>query len=119
MSNGELRLHVQGSTLWAFVAPTVKLNHEFLPVKYGENVYPIVPGDHTLEIFGEWMWKYGKVSRPLEVRSGETVELWYAAPALTFLGGRLGETRQRHAGALGLVLFLVLAVALTVWLATL
>lgn len=58
------------------------------------------------------------MSRPLEIRNGETVEPWYATPALTLLGGRLGETRQRHAGAVGLLVSLVLVVATIVWLMT-
>ncbi|GAA1476945.1 hypothetical protein GCM10009623_13910 [Nocardioides aestuarii] len=116
---GELRLHVQGTMLFSFVTPTVMLNHEFLPVKYGENVFPVLPGSHQLHIHTDWIWTYGKVRRPVEIRTGESVELWYAAPALTFLPGRLGVGKQRHAGLVGLVVFLVLVVALMVWLMTL
>ena len=116
---GELHLHVQGNMMFSFVTPTVKLNHEFLPVQYGQNVYPVVPGQHQLRIYTDWIWKYGQVVRPVEIRTGEAVELWYAAPALTFLSGRLGETRQRHAGLLALLLGLLLIVAFAVWIATL
>jgi hypothetical protein len=116
---GRLRLHVQGTMLFSFVTPTVKLNHEFLPVKYGDNEFPVLPGQHQLHVYTDWIWKYGRVSRPVEVRTGDTVELWYAAPAVTFLAGRLGTSKQRHAGLVGLLLFFAAMIAFAVWIATL
>ena len=62
-------------------------------------------------------WRSTRRPRAFDTRDGTGIG--FAAPILTFLGGRLGESKQHHAGALGLVLFLVLVVAFIVWLMTL
>ena len=116
---GQLRLRVQGNLMLSLITPSVTLSGQRLPVRYGENLYPVVAGDHLVEAYCQWIWVYGRARHPVTIRSAETTELWYAAPALTFLPGAMGTSKQRHRGLVGLALFLAAVLALGVWLLTL
>lgn len=102
-----LRLHVQSNPMITLIDPKVLINGYPMPVRNGDNVLPIIPGTHRLEIYAQWVWRYGQAERRLDLVSGQTVELWYAPPVLTFLRGALGETKQRHPGTVALVCALV------------
>jgi hypothetical protein len=118
---GYLRLTIQGNVLLSMVTPTVTVDGYRVPVRYGENVIPVVPGPHLVEGFGQWLWRYGQAEQQVTVFQGQVVELWYAAPALTFLKGALGPRPQRIPGLVGLVVGLsalaLLVVALVVGVA--
>ena len=45
---------------------------------------------------------------------GETAELYYATPVLTFLPGAMGQTKQRHPGMMVLLLLCGVAIAFVV-----
>ncbi len=111
---GHLKLHLQGNAMLAWVVPNVQIDGFRVPASYGENVYPVHPGPHTVSAHGQSLWKYGAASLPFEVRAGETAEVWYAAPALVFLNGAIGPARQRVPGVLGLILFLLALMAFVV-----
>ena len=103
----------------SLITPTVTLDGQRLPVRYGENRYPVVPGQHVLEAWCQWIWVYGRAQQPVTIAPTQTTELWYAAPALTVLPGSMGPHKQHHRGVVGLVLFLLALLALTVWIFTL
>lgn len=112
-----LRLHVQSNPMITLLQPRVLIDGYPMPVRNGDNVLPIVPGTHRLEVYAQWVWRYGHAERRLDLVAGRTVELWCAPPVLTFLRGALGETKQRHPGRAALLsalLVLVLAVVLLV-----
>ena len=103
----------------SLITPTVTLDGQPLPVRFGENLYPVVPGHHLVQAYCQWVWRYGHAQHPVTIRPAETTELWYAAPVLTFLPGALGAHKQRHGGVLGLTLSLAALAAIIVWLFTL
>jgi hypothetical protein len=111
---GYLKFHLQGNAMLSWVVPSVQIDGYPVPAKYGDNVYPVHPGPHAVSAHGQALWKYGAASFPFQVGPGESAEVWYAAPALVFLRGAIGPTRQRVPGVLALVLFLVVVVALVV-----
>jgi hypothetical protein len=111
---GYLRLHLQGNALIGMITPSVRIDGYPVPVKYGENVVPVHPGPHTVSANGQWMWKYGHAEQQIQVGPGETADLWYAAPVLTFMKGAMGPTKQRVPGVLGLVGVPLVIVALVV-----
>lgn len=97
-----LRLHLQGSILTAFVTPSVFIDGYRLPAKYGDNVFPIQPGDHVVSAHGQSLFKYGNAQQQISAAPGQEIEVWYAAPALTFLKGAMGPTKQKVPGLIGL-----------------
>jgi len=113
---GHLRLHLQGNRMLSMITPSVKINGWPVPARYGENVYPMPPGVHTVSGHAQWMWTYGQADQQFQVGPGQVVDVYYAAPALTFLRGAIGFEKQRSPGLLALVLILVAVLALAVGL---
>ncbi len=113
---GFVRFHLQGSKMsGSLVTPTVTVNGAPVQARYGENLLPVWAGTSTIAAQGEWMWSYGKAALTVDVAPGQVVDVWYAAPALTFIDGSIGLTPQKHRGrtavysVLGVVLVLMVA----------
>lgn len=107
---GFLKLNLQGNRFLGLITPTIKIDGYPVPAKYGENVFPVHPGQHLATGSAQWMWEYGQAQHPFVVGPGQTAELWYAAPLLTFMKGNMGTTKQKMGGMLGFVAFIVLMV---------
>ena len=60
------------------------------------------------------MWSYGKAALTVDVAPGQVVDVWYAAPALTFIDGSMGFSRQMHRGRTAVYSVLGVLVALAV-----
>lgn len=108
-----LKLTLQGNILLAMVTPSAYLDGQPLPVKYGENVFAIHPGDHLVAAHAQSFFAYGRAEQQISAEPGQVVELWYAPPAVTFLKGRMGATRQKIAGMTGFLVGIAAIVALT------
>jgi hypothetical protein len=109
-----VRLHLQGNVLLSMITPKVQIDGHPAPAKYGENLFPVAPGPHVVSAFAQWMWQYGKAEQPVSLAPGETAEIYYATPVLTFLPGAMGSTKQRHPGMTILLLLCGVAVAFVV-----
>ncbi|GAA3683125.1 hypothetical protein GCM10022237_47300 [Nocardioides ginsengisoli] len=106
---GYLRLHLQGNRMLSMITPSIHIDGYPVPARYGENVYPVVPGQHAVAGHAQWMWRFGHATQAFQVAPGQTVDIFYAAPALTFLSGRIGFEKQRTPGLVALIaLFAVL-----------
>jgi hypothetical protein len=121
---GTLLLTVQGSVLTSnMIAPTVTPNGYPVPTSYGENALPVYPGPIRVAVQAQWMRAYGQAAIDVDVRPGEAVHVWYAAPWHQFTTGSIGFEKQRRkgAGALAamLVVLLLVAVVLPVLVAVL
>ena len=104
---GYLRVTVQGNRMLSMITPSIQIDGYPAPAQYGPNVYPVAPGVHQVAGYAQWMWRYGQAEQMVQVPPGQTVDVFYAAPALTFIRGRMGFERQRTPGLLALVLVLV------------
>ena len=103
---GFVRLHLQGSKLTSsMMTPAVRINGALVQAGYGEN---------TIAAQGEWMWSYGNAALTVDVAPGQVVDVWYAAPALTFIDGSMGFSRQKHRGRTAVYSVLGVLVALAV-----
>lgn len=111
---GFLLLHLQGNMMLSMITPTVRVDGQVVGAKYGENRIPVVPGQHRLDINAQWMWTYGQAGTEFAVREGETAELWYAAPMLTWIKGNLGPEKQKHPGLVGMIAFLTLVIVVPI-----
>lgn len=100
---GELNLHVQGNALVSWVTPKLFIDGYPVPVKYGENRVPVVEGSHVVHGHTNWMWQYGNADLPVQVTRGQSTDVWYAAPLLTFMKGAIGPTKQRAPGLAALL----------------
>lgn len=109
-----VRLHLQGNALLSMITPKVQIDGFPAPSKYGENLYPVAPGTHVVSANAQWMWTYGRAEEQVTLEPGQTAELFYATPAMTFLPGAMGTTKQRHAGMMILLLLCGVTAALVV-----
>ncbi len=111
---GFVKLHLQGNMLISMITPKVQIDGFPAPSQYGENVYPVAPGPHTVSAHAQWMWQYGKAQEQVAPGPGETAELWYAPPVMTFMSGAMGRTKQSHPGLMILLLLCGVAIAFVV-----
>ncbi|WP_433787174.1 hypothetical protein ACQPX6_10100 [Actinomycetospora sp. CA-101289] len=81
----------------------VAVSVDGLPLRFawGRTPIDLPPGRHLVEIEVEGVGgrrSWGHVADAVPVASGNTVEVFYRAPALPRLAGALGPSRQRTAG---------------------
>lgn len=70
-------------------------------------------------VSSRYMWEYGAAEQQVDLAPGQSVEVHYSGPLLTFVGGRMGFTPQARPGVVGfglvlgipLLLLLVIIVA--------
>ena len=111
---GNVRLHVQGSKAMRLVTPSVKINGQPVPVKFGQNDIPVYAGPVTVDASTQWMREYGQAQITFDVAPGAGVEIWYAAPQHQFTTGSMGYERQKPKGTAVLVAVVVLAVLIVI-----
>ncbi|MER7557629.1 hypothetical protein ABTZ46_11840 [Nocardioides sp. NPDC126508] len=105
---GWIDLTIQGSHMTSnLIVPTVLLNGHQMPTQYGRNVFPVPPGHWSVEMYTQWTWRFGKAALSFDVAEGQTVPVFYAAPATTFQKGAIGHVKQKKPGVLALVAVLV------------
>ena len=112
-------LTLQGNAMTSnMITPTVLLNGHPMPTRYGENVYPVPPGRWRVEVYAQWLRRYGQAALDVDVPEGQSVRVFYAAPLHQFTTGSIGYEKQPRKGkALGiglLVLVLVLVLLLVI-----
>ncbi|GGU47016.1 hypothetical protein [Nocardioides albus] len=112
---GWIDLTIQGSHMTSnMIVPTVMLNGYQMPTQYGRNVFPVPPGRWTVDMYTQWTWKFGKASLSFDVADGQTVPVFYAAPATTFQKGAIGHVKQKKPGVLALIAVLAVLVLVIV-----
>ena len=83
---------------------------------------PIQPGPHHLEVYSQWLRRYGQAALDVQIPPNAMVEVFYAPPLHQFTTGDLGFTPQQRKGIgclVGLLVVLVAFVILVVLLAVL
>jgi hypothetical protein len=96
---GFLHLTIQGSALTSnMLTPTVVVDGRHLPASYGTNTYPLPPGPHHLQIYAQWLRKYGQAQMPLNIVAGQQVPVFYRAPLHQFTTGSIGHQKQTAKG---------------------
>lgn len=97
----------------ALIRPNVQIDNFPAPGEWGRNAYAVPPGRRLVRVSSTYMWQYGAAEQTFDIVPGETVELHYATPHLTFLSGNLGYEPQRRRGLAAIValgVFAILAV---------
>lgn len=111
---GYLRINLQGNRMLTMITPSVQVNGYPVPAQFGPNVVPMPPGVHTVSAHAQWMWSYGQASQQVQVAPGQTVDVYYAAPVLTFMRGAMGFTKQKVPGLVPFVLVIVFLMLLLI-----
>ncbi|MGV9308617.1 hypothetical protein ACWDLG_35040 [Nonomuraea sp. NPDC003727] len=99
----------------ALFRPVVTLNGYPVPVRWGRNVIPVVPGSHHLHVHvpGILPPQVGAADLQVWVAAGQSLPVEYRAPAWSFSPGALGPAPQPWNGlAFQLALLGVLLVPL-------
>ena len=118
-----LKFTVQGSVLTSsFVPPTLTIDGHPAPAATGSTVIPIQPGPHHLEVYSQWLRRYGQAALDIQIPPNAMVEVFYAPPLHQFTTGALAFTPQKRKGVgclVGLLVAVVAFVILVVLLAAL
>jgi hypothetical protein len=97
---GQLRIstkyHWLTFMLSAF-APKATINGHPVNLSWGENFLPAPPGQHLIEVWVPYLWKFGKASITVDNTYG-VPQVNYAAPVWTWMGGAIGTGEVKHPG---------------------
>lgn len=114
---GYLHLTIQGSAMTSnMLTPNVIIDGRHYPASYGSNTFPLPPGPHQLEMYAQWMRKYGQAQLQFNVAPGQQVPVFYRAPLHQFTTGSIGHEKQSPKGKgclfaiIGIVVLMILFV---------
>lgn len=107
--HGLIRVNIQGSTMTSSrIVPSLLVDGRLLASRYGVNAFQVPPGRHRIELYAQWMRRYGQAMIEVEVPLGGAVEVFYAAPLHQFATGNIGYTKQPRPGVLFMVAMLAI-----------
>ncbi len=110
-------MHIQGSQLTSnLIVPSLLLDGRPVASRYGENAYQLPAGRHRVELYGQWLRRYGQALLDVDIAPGAAVDVFYAAPWHQFTTGSIGFVKQARKGVGGLVATSVLLVVVLVFL---
>ncbi len=73
----------------AFFKPIATINGHQVPLQWGENPIPLQPGVYDVRVHVKYLWDIGKAQIQVDTRSGQPVQVFYAAPAIAFMAGAI------------------------------
>lgn len=88
------------------IPPCLLLDGHLVAASYGLNAFQMPAGPHRLELYAQWMRRYGQAQLDVLVPDGGVLDTFYAAPLHQFTTGSIGFERQRRKGV-GLILIFV------------
>jgi hypothetical protein len=96
---GLLRVNIQGSVMTSsMIVPRLMVDgYEVNPI-YGANAFAVAAGRHHVELYAQWMRRYGQASMAVDVPAGSVLDVFYAAPLHQFATGNIGLTKQPRKG---------------------
>lgn len=103
---GQIVLHMLkpwgiGSAM--MVSPKLTIDGFPAPVQWEQNVITVPAGQRRVTIAADYLWTFGQAETVVDVYPGQSIELHYSSPMLTFLKGRVGPERQPRPGAVGMI----------------
>ncbi|GAA2228114.1 hypothetical protein GCM10010413_25140 [Promicromonospora sukumoe] len=99
--DAELSVTVQGNVLTTnMVAPTLTVDGWPAPLPaVGTQRIPIRSGRHRLQVYSQWLRRYGHAVLDVDVAPGQTLEVFYAPPHQNFYDeGAIGFSPQVRRG---------------------
>jgi hypothetical protein len=98
----------------ALISPGVTIDGFPAPARWERNFYPVPAGRRTVAVESRYLWPYGKQQQVFDVAPGQTVEVHYSGPLVSFGAGAMGFTEQPRPGKLTFWLILAIPIALVV-----
>lgn len=115
-AQGLMRVKIQGSLMTSnVIVPTLIVDGYQVASQYGVNQVPVNPGRHQVELYAQWMRRYGQATMVVDVPAGGAVDVFYAAPWHQFTTGNIGLTKQSRKGVWVLILVLAMVVVPLIW----
>lgn len=115
-----MRVTIQGNIMTStMIVPTLIVDGYQVGSQYGVNQVPVNAGRHQVELYAQWMRRYGQAAMVVDVPAGGVVDVFYAAPWHQFTTGSIGLTKQPRKGAWMLVVLFAVLVAIFLPLAVL
>lgn len=96
------------------VSPRIRINGHQAPARWGQNVFPTHSGHHRIDCASSYLWEYGHQSMDLDVPPGQSVEVHYTGPVMTFGSGKMGFTEQPRPGFVAWLVVISIPVLLLV-----
>ncbi|GAA4972692.1 hypothetical protein [Actinoplanes utahensis] len=96
--------------------PVLEIDGQGVPASWGRVVQSVATGEHHVHVHVPYLIpsRIGAADTTVVAVPGQTVELEYRAPLLSFLRGAIGAPPQRYPGAVAAWTLLALTVALAV-----
>lgn len=98
----------------SMISPLIAIDGFSAPAQWQRNVFPVPVGRRHLTAQSNYLWTFGRAELDVEVATEQTVEVYYAGPLLTFLGGRMGFEPQKRGGMIPLLVVLGFVVIVVV-----
>ena len=96
------------------VSPLVTIDGYPAPARWGPNPYPVTPGQHQVRVWARYLFDYGAAEQTVDIAPGQSLDVHYSAPMLTFIRGRIGFVPQPRPGLVPLVVLLGAMVVIVV-----
>lgn len=82
------------------ITPEVRIDGFPAGATWERNSFTVPAGRRQLLVQSHYLWAFGQAQIAVEVGPGQTVELYYASPLITFIGGAIGYQPQERPGKL-------------------
>ncbi len=94
------------------VTPSVRINGHQATARWGQNFYPTHAGQHQIDCSSSYMWQFGPQSMTVDIPPGQSVEVHYSGPVVTFGSGKMGYEVQPRPGMVAWILIISIPVGI-------
>lgn len=94
----QLMLHLKpapGFLAKAMTTPKVTVDNFPVPVQWGDVAIPVAAGVHRLTVRVGYLFDFGQAILDVAPQPGQSLEVFYATPAITFMSGAIGYQPQK------------------------
>lgn len=98
----------------SMISPLIAIDGYPAPAVWERNVFPVPVGRRRITTQSTYLWTFGRAELDVDVAPEQTVEVYYAGPVITFMGGRIGFEPQKRGGMVPLIVLLAFVVLVIV-----
>lgn len=116
---GQLVVHMRKPMGWgsaAMISPSIVIDNFPANTQWEVNTFTVPAGTRHLRCETKYMWPYGQAARTVDVTPGQTVEVFYASPMVSFGTGALGFEPQERPGKVAFWLIVGIPLALLLFI---
>lgn len=82
----------------SITSPRLTIDGYPAPARWEQNAYPVTAGRHVVRGATSYLWEYGAAEQPVDIYPGQSIEVHYSGPMITFAAGRMGFEQQPRPG---------------------